>query len=192
MEHRVIPAADFYRDLPLLRTRRLLLRPLCLGDAEDYFEFGSDPGVTQFLRWGPHPSPAATKEYLQGVVQEYPAGRDGPWGIELRENGKLVGAVHLMNIEAAHSSANIGIVVARSYWRIGLATESLEAVTDCVFRRVGLHRLQALCHTENSAACALFERVGFRHEGTLRHYAIQKGAHTDFHVYGLLASEPPT
>jgi ribosomal-protein-alanine N-acetyltransferase len=124
-------------------------------------------------------------------MEEYRAGTDGPWGIELRESGKLVGAVHLMNIEAAHSCGDIGIVIAQTWWRIGLATEALEAVKDCALRRLGLHRLQAFCHTGNLAGCALFERAGFRREATLRHYAEQKGAYTDFHLYGLLESDAP-
>lgn len=45
---------DFYKNLPVLETKRLILRPFFLNNVNDYFNFASDPEVTKYLHWNPH------------------------------------------------------------------------------------------------------------------------------------------
>jgi ribosomal-protein-alanine N-acetyltransferase len=44
----------FYRELPTLRTPRLILRKLRMDDVEDAFAVASGLRVTKYLRWGLH------------------------------------------------------------------------------------------------------------------------------------------
>ena len=45
-----------FKNLPILETKRLLLRSSDLSDAEDTFEFISDPEVTKYTFWHVHHS----------------------------------------------------------------------------------------------------------------------------------------
>jgi [ribosomal protein S5]-alanine N-acetyltransferase len=90
-----------------LQTTRLVLRPLREDDAEDYFAFASDSQVVQYLRWGPHTSLDATRAYLATVIDSSCSSTDVLWGIELRQNHRLIGAVHLMDIHPEHLRAEI-------------------------------------------------------------------------------------
>ena len=55
----------------ILKTKRLLLRPLTLDDAEEaYRNWTSDPEVARFMRWEVHDSPAVTRAWLVADAQD--------------------------------------------------------------------------------------------------------------------------
>lgn len=182
----MIQMQDVYQNLPRLETERLILRKLTLDDLEDVYAYSSDEEVTRFLRWGPHTTPAQTESYLREVLQEYNEGRDGPWGIEHRTSGRVVGAIHLMAIRARHRRAEIGFLLSKAYWGQGLMTEALLRVLRYVFEDVGLNRVEAFCLVDNLAGMRVLEKAGMTKEGVLREYAFQKGALGDFCVYSTL------
>jgi ribosomal-protein-alanine N-acetyltransferase len=179
-------ADPFYQNLPRLVTEQLRLRPFTLGDVDDYFLFASDPEVTQYLRWGPHPDREYTRDYLQGVLEAYAAGSDSPWGIELKAERRIVGIMHLMALDRLHRKAHIGFVLARPYWKQGYVTEAVQAVLKYGFTKMELNRIEAYCLPENMDALRVLERLGMQREGLLRQYAWQKDAFRDFYLYALL------
>jgi len=179
----------FYQKLPLLKTPRLLLRELCEEDDRDYFAFASDPQVTQYLRWGPHTSLDETHTYLSGVLAGYRNGTDGPWGIESVQKRRLIGACHLMGIDPNHLNADVGVVLHSQYWGQGLGSEALQAVLTLCFTDLGLQRVQGLAITGNASACRMMVKCRMKHEGVLRHHALQKGQWCDFEQYAILRSE---
>lgn len=180
--------SDFYKNLPTLTTPRLVLRKLRADDAPAYFAFASDPETTQYLRWGPHASVQATEAYLAEVLAGYELGQDGPWGIELAQEKRLIGTIHLMMLEydPEHWSAEVGLVIARECWRQGIGEEVVKRVLAFCFEDLTLNRVQALPIADNTAACRLMETCGMQREGTLREYAFQKGRFWDFAVYSIL------
>ena len=181
-----IEVAELYRSLPRLDTRRLVLRKLAPEDLQGVFAYASDPEVTQHLRWGPHRTQGQTKTYLDQVLQEYQTGQDGPWGMEYKDTGRLIGSIHLMAISAQHRKAEIGFVLSRTRWNRGLATEALRCVLAYSFETIGLNRLEGLCLVENHAAKRVLEKVGMVREGLLRESLFQKGAFRDFELYAIL------
>ena len=55
-----------------LETPRLLLRPLTMDDAQMMYDnWASDPAVTKYLRWEPHPSWVYTAELLHEWSKHY-------------------------------------------------------------------------------------------------------------------------
>ena len=182
----MIDVPELYRSLPRLETQRLVLRQINPDDLQDLFAYASDPEVTRHLRWGPHRTQAETEAYLDQVLQEYQTGLDGPWGMEYKDTGKLIGSIHLMDVTAQHRKAEIGFVLSRAYWNRGLATEALRRVLAYSFETVGLNRLEGLCLVENHAARRVLEKAGMVREGLLRQYLFQKGAFRDFELYAIL------
>jgi ribosomal-protein-alanine N-acetyltransferase len=184
-----IDPTAFYRDLPTLETGRLRLRKLRLEDAGAYFAFAGDPQVTRYLRWGPHASLAVTKDYLAEVLQGYEEGSDGPWGIESKTEGALIGTVHLMEIDPHNRRADTGVVLARAYWGKGIGSEALLRVLAFCFTEMGLKRVQGFPITANLAARRMMEKCGMLYEGTLRSYAFQKGQFQDFDLLAIISDE---
>jgi ribosomal-protein-alanine N-acetyltransferase len=184
----MINPEDFYRNLPTLTTKRLVLRKLTIDDMGDYYEFASDTAVTKYLRWEAHKTRSDTEKHLLSVVTSQEAGTDGVWGIELETDRRMVGIVHMMDLNARHTRGEIGFVVARDYWDRGIATEAVGCVLDCAFG-LGLNRIQAYCRTDNLRGLKVLEKCGMPFEGTLRSLAYQKGSLRDFSVYSALSTD---
>ena len=62
----------------------------------------------------------------------------------------------------------IGYIIDPAHQRKGIATEAVSAMLDFCFGELGLHRVQAFTHPDNTASRKLVEKLGFRHEGLLR------------------------
>jgi RimJ/RimL family protein N-acetyltransferase len=66
----------------------------------------------------------------------------------------------------------VGYVLERAHWGMGLMTEVVAAVRDAAFADPDIHRFQALCDVENLASARVMEKAGMVREGTLRNYEI--------------------
>ena len=55
-------------NLPTLYTKRLIIRPLAVSDAEDMYEYAKHSDVTKYLTWEPHPDLGYTKKYLSFIA----------------------------------------------------------------------------------------------------------------------------
>ena len=66
--------------------------------------------------------------------------------------------------------ASTGYVLAKDAWGRGYATEALGAVVS-VARSIGIIRLYALCHVENSPSWRVLEKCAFSREGVLRRHS---------------------
>ena len=185
----MIKVDEIYRNLPRLETPRLILRKLTMGDLGDVFAYSSDEEVTRFLRWEPHRTLEQTENYVRKVLQETQKGQDGPWGIEHRETGKVIGAIHLMAVSAQHSKAEIGFLLSRSYWGRGLMPEALANVLWFSFESIGLNRVEAFCVVGNRAGMRVLDKVGMKQEGVLREYLFQKGAFQSFSICSVLKQD---
>jgi RimJ/RimL family protein N-acetyltransferase len=54
---------------------------------------------------------------------------------------------------------------------------------------LNLYRLQLSVKAYNTRAIRLYEKLGFKHEGTLREYGERNGERYNMHLYGLLRHE---
>ena len=181
--------SDFYKNLPLLETERLILRKFTIEDANDYFIFASDPSVTKLLRWGPHPNKEYTLQYLQGVLKDYSQGEDGPWGIECKSTKKVIGSIHIMQLNTYHKKAEIGFVLAQTQWKNGYMTEALNKVLEYSFTELSLNRIEALCIPENYAATKVLEKTGMQIEGLFRQYEFLKGNFVGVKSFSILKAD---
>ena len=180
---------DFYKNLPFLETERLILRKFTIEDVNDYFEFASDSEVTKFLRWGPHPDKEYTSKYLQRVLKDYSQGEDGPWGIELKTIKKVIGSIHIMRFNIYYKKAEIGFLLAQTYWKNGYMQEALNKVLEYSFTELALNRIEALCIPDNHAAIRVVEKTEMQIEGTLRQYEFLKGNFVDVKLFSILKAD---
>jgi RimJ/RimL family protein N-acetyltransferase len=57
------------------------------------------------------------------------------------------------------------------------------------FSELNMHRIQLTVFSYNERAIALYERLGFRREGTHREQILRDGKRYDMYLYGLLRRE---
>ena len=80
-----------------LLTERLTLRKLNKGDAGSIFNnWANDPEVTKFMTWNAHKSIEDTKQILDIWLKEYKEPKTIRYGIVLKENNELIGAIDVV------------------------------------------------------------------------------------------------
>ncbi len=180
---------DIYSRLPNLETPRLILRKMSLADAEDVYEYASDPQVTRFTLWEPHRSLQDSIDFLHNVAGLYAGHHVAPWGIEIRTERKLVGTCGFVSWQVRDGRAEIGYGLSRNYWGQGLMTEAVKAVIDFGFTSMELNRIQAMCDIENHPSYRVMEKAGLQFEGILRGYVLSRGEFRDQRLYSILREE---
>jgi ribosomal-protein-serine acetyltransferase len=103
--------------------------------------------------------------------------------------GRLVGAVRFNDVNWRHKSTSLGWWVDEASEGRGLVAKAVKVMIAYAFNEMKLNRLEAYCHADNQRSRALAERLGFKHEGTLRSAEARGDGFVDVAVYGLLASE---
>jgi ribosomal-protein-alanine N-acetyltransferase len=152
-----------------VETDRLVLRRPTLADVSAiYARYANDPEVTRFLAWPRHNTTDDTRVFIGFSDAEWQKWPAGPYLIEARDTGRLLGSTGL-GFETAQR-ASTGYVLARDSWGHGYATEALHA-TVAIAAGVAVRRLFALCHPEHAVSRRVLEKCGFACEATLRQYA---------------------
>jgi len=189
MTHATLTIEDIFGNLPHLETERLLLRKLCQDDAYDLFAYGRDPEVTKYLLWEPHRTVHDSVQFIEWAIRQYDAGEIAPWGIELKETGKLIGTSGFYTWTPRHRRAEIGYALARPFWRMGLMTEAVRAILDFGYCVMDLNRVEARCFTANVASARVMEKCGMKFEALLREQELIKGRFEDLNAYAILRRE---
>jgi [ribosomal protein S5]-alanine N-acetyltransferase len=173
-----------------LETERLLLREFRAADEARIHEYASDPEVARLMIWGPN-APEATHQFLERMLkaQERWPRPDVELAIELKSEGRVIGAIGLRIQDERNRTADIGYVLNRSYWGRGYMTEAARAILGVAFRDLNLHRVWAMCHVRNHASYRVMEKLGMRREAHFRKNAFEKNEWRDSYLYAILAEE---
>ena len=181
--------AQIYGDLPIIETERLLLRKITFNDADDIYEYTSDQLVSQYVTWDHHETIMDTKGFIHFVNQQYTLKKLAPWGIEYKDNGKLIGTIDFVSWQPKHFTAEIGYAITRAYWGKGMTTEATKALIDFGFTKMNVVRIQARCMIENIGSQRVMEKCGMSFEGIIRKAIFSKGQQHDLKLYSILKEE---
>ncbi|MCA9972146.1 MAG: GNAT family N-acetyltransferase [Anaerolineales bacterium] len=168
---------------PVLRTARLVLRPLTPADADALFPIFADAETMRFMPSPPHRDARETRAQLAADM-----GRAGAchWGIYVGEGAAPVGMVNYLGETAV---PGMGYVLRREYWGQGITAEACRAVLAYGFETLGYDRVELWIDETNAASQRVAQKLGFRLRGQL---AMKYGHHAQHHVmfvYGLWAAE---
>jgi ribosomal-protein-alanine N-acetyltransferase len=170
---------------PVLRTDRLVLRQLTVGDSRDWFRSLSDIVVTEMIGMDPLETVEGAEKIIDRYTEGFKEGSKMAWAITLRESDEFIGTCSYEGINREALSGVIGYDLLREYWGHGFMTEALTAIADYGFEELGLDRIQANTGSANSASSNLLRRLGFLEEGTLRESASFTGEFGNDILYSL-------
>jgi RimJ/RimL family protein N-acetyltransferase len=172
---------------PTLTDGSVSLRPWADGDADSVFTACQDPSIQ---RWIPIPVPYRA-EHAVGFVgefsrQQWTGRRGAPFAVVAPETDRLLGACALVAVDPANLVGEVGFWVAP--WARGqkVAQRAARLLCDWALTEGGLARLELYVDPENSASCAVAERVGCEHEGVLRGKVVIHGVRRDMALYALV------
>lgn len=152
-----------------IETRRLILRPFTMEDAEDMFtNWASDPEVTKFLTWPAHSNIDITRKVLSGWIDRYEDGGFFNWAIEWKENGHVIGNISVVNLHESAEAADLGYCLGRVFWGRGIMPEALRAVMDYLFDTAEINRIAACHDVNNPKSGRVMDKAGMKLEGILR------------------------
>jgi len=145
-----------------LKTERLILRELVENDAEEMFKnWASDDEVSKYVRWSTHKDVEETKEYIRCEQERCKNEGCYNWGIVLKENNELIGAIGAFPSE--DNRLEIGYNIAKKHWRNGYTTEALKRAIDYLINDEGISRFRCSHAILNPASGAVMRKAGFKY-----------------------------
>ena len=176
--------------MPLDAGPGLQLRPIRLRDAKTLFAL-VEANRAWLRRWLPwldeHLRPEQTRTFIDRIRDLERRGITFTCGLWWQ--GELVGMVGFNWIDRTNRTGHVGYWIAEPHGGRGLVTRGVEALLRHGFTRLGLHRVEIRAAVRNRASRRVAERLGFRHEGTLRQAEWLYGRPVDHALYGKLATD---
>ncbi len=159
------------------------------GDAAAFAALMGHPEVFSNLLQLPLP----TEELWRARIDEIAGPGRHDISIVAELGGQVVGSAGLhpvVQLRRRHA-AMLGISVAPSAQRQGVGSALMHTLCDFADGWAQILRIELTVFTDNLRAIALYERFGFRHEGTHRGYALRDGVYADAHCMARLHPRPP-
>ncbi len=164
-----------FENPPTLQSKRLLFVKIEPQYAQDMFEYSCDDDVTRYLTWSSHSSLKETERYIKLLQKKYASGVFNDWGLVYKENGKFIGTCGFTSFDYEANTAEIGYVLSKSYWGMGLASEAALTVMKFGIESFGLLGFCAKCMQGNDASLRVMQKCGMTLEGIYRNSMFIKG-----------------
>ena len=176
------------RKHPILKTERLVLRELNIGDTEAVFRLRSNPKI---MRYTNRPAIKFRRE-AQDFIQK---NREGwkhrtmlTWAMTSKEQGLFVGCVGFWRIDESNHRAELGYLMLPEFHGQGLMHEAVSAVLAFAFDKIKVHSIEARVDSRNRLSRKVLERNEFVLEGRLRQDSLRGSVYRDTDVFGRLRS----
>ena len=155
-----IPRESFReRSIPVLETKRLVLRAPRLEDAKTVAMLANDRRIAENTARIPHPYKLSDAETFIRAANK---GEGEAVLLITRRDETIIGACGLVPQEQA---CELGYWLGVPYWGKGYATEALHAVIDYAFTDLKHTALQAGARVTNPASRRVLEKCGFQWTG---------------------------
>ena len=174
---------------PIIRGEHVFLRAPERSDIATFVRWFNDADVLHNLAMRTPMSEAAEERWFDRMLGSQ-GGTDHHFVICARDGGRALGTIGLHGVDLTDGTAEFGIAIGeQEYWNRGFGTDATRAICDFGFGELRLERIGLQVYAGNERARRTYEKVGFVHEGTLRHARYHHGEHVDVHVMGLLRAD---
>lgn len=166
------------------------VRLLKATDADEVYDLtvGNRDWLAPWMTWIDHTIDVSdTYGFLRAAEREayeHTSFKAGIW-----QDGTLVGAIDLHQIDWLNASARIGYWLDKAHTGRGIMTKAVHALTEYAFEALGLHRIEIHVATHNERSRHIPERLGFKLEGVLRAVQRLRGEYYDHALYALLRDD---
>jgi [ribosomal protein S5]-alanine N-acetyltransferase len=183
-----------FSNFPILRTERLVLRPMTQEDAPALFELRTDPVINRYIDRLPTTELEDALRFIEKIdkgirdnrwlywaitetTHKEDLDREDPEGQEILKDhevqqgqevlpDRLIGTICLWNFVPTDDKAELGYELSAARQGRGLMGEAVEVVLAYGFGTIGLSAVEAAVHPENAASVKVLKRDGFTLVGT--------------------------
>ncbi|HYU33017.1 MAG TPA: GNAT family N-acetyltransferase [Thermoanaerobaculia bacterium] len=152
-----LPAMN-HREIPILETERLRLRPFREDDFDDYATLCADPEVNRHMLRGTFTREQSWR-HMAFLAGHWQFRGYGMWAVEEKETGAFAGMTGFSN-PAGWPGFELSWTLAPRFWGRGYATEGARAALAWAFTVLKRDRVISLIQPENHASIRVAERLG--------------------------------
>ena len=179
----------------LYKTQRLIIRKWVGSDADDLFEYCSNPEITKFLRFQTYTSRNEAVERITKMHEIYKAHENGDksecidYAIALGD--KVIGSIGIVRQEpTAGGIIELGYILNPKFQGAGYMTEALVGMFKYIKQNKLAMRIAARFNTLNPASGEVMKRAGMTYEGILRKAGEDNHCkRADMAIYSILIEE---
>ncbi len=168
---------------------RLVLKRIEKEDMEYIYEWFKD---SEFLKYYDYMPPVVqTKDEIDKTFSDYEKSEESDvFAIKFTENNQIIGVAGFDDIVKENKVATLFIGIGNKDVRgNGYGKEALNLLLEYGFNELDFHRIQLNVLEFNTAAISLYEKAGFKREGTYREFVLRDGKRFNLLLYGLLRNE---
>jgi RimJ/RimL family protein N-acetyltransferase len=112
------------------------------------------------------------------------------FAILTRAEGRVIGNCGLSQIDWTNQNAIFGIFIGdKNYWGKGFGTDATRALLRYAFDEANLRRIELEVFAFNPRGMRVYEKCGFKLEGTRRQALYREGQWHDEHIMAILRDE---
>jgi RimJ/RimL family protein N-acetyltransferase len=149
------------KDMTVLETGRLILRPWRETDAESLYEYAKDPLVGPIAGWPVHTGIENSREIIRDILSA-----EECYAVTVKGDGRAVGSIGLMtgrasNLDLPDNEAEIGYWIGVPFWGRGYIPEGAREVMRRAFEDLGMETLWCGYFDGNDKSRRVGEKCGF-------------------------------
>lgn len=166
----------------------IILRPWTSGDAGELALIADNKKIADNIRDG-LPTPYSVKDAIEWLGIIMPENNPPRYFAILIAND-LVGSIALVSKSNIYrKNMEIGFFVAEKYWRRGIATSAIRAITSYAFRDFDIVRVYAEVFADNTGSRRALGKAGLSLEATLKSSIIKNDVIKDCCIYSVLKED---
>jgi RimJ/RimL family protein N-acetyltransferase len=176
---------------PLVLSNALVeLIPLERGHFDEIISLAKDERIWKYYVLDGS-DPEIMLPTLEDALAEREAGRQYPFVITLKEDGKIIGSTRFMDIQPAHRKLEIGWTwLHPDYWGTAINAVCKQLLLRYCFEELGTYRVQLKTDELNIRSRRAIEKLSARFEGILRNDMVrQNGTRRNSAYYSIIEEE---
>jgi [ribosomal protein S5]-alanine N-acetyltransferase len=162
-----------------LEGSQIYLRGISSQDAsEHYLGWLHDAETTKGLASGRFPTTIdQLREYILNVVNNPNAVM---FAICDAVTGNHLGNIKIDQFDWVSSTCELGLLIGdKKSWGKGVGTEACQLSISYAFEKLNMRKVSLTVYANNPNAIALYEKIGFKHEGRLKDHVYEGGTFHD-------------
>ena len=168
----------------IFETKRLLLRPWMIEDAEKLYNIAKDPLVGPSTGWAVHENAEQSREVIENILS-----KPGNYAVVLKDTDEIIGDVGVKYKGASEVVRNdkeieFGCWLSSKHWGNGYIPEAIESLQSFLITVKGIRGFWYGFYEGNEKSRRVAEKLGFTYSHVLRgHYVKNLDMKTDAYYW---------